>query len=80
MAAASAPPAPVTQPPIDFPAIEVIELDETPMADAAATAEAQPFGAAAEIIEFTPRATVAPPPEPPGLRPGRPRPRPSPRK
>jgi len=59
--------APATEPAIDFPAIEVIELDETPMAESAAMAEAQPFGGAAEIIEFTPRAALVPPPASPEL-------------
>ncbi|HEV2978579.1 MAG TPA: Hpt domain-containing protein [Casimicrobiaceae bacterium] len=42
-------------------AIEVIELDETPLLESGAMAETGPSGGAAEIIEFTPRATLATP-------------------
>ena len=41
--------------------IEVIELDETPLVETGAMAEAGPSGSAAEIIEFTPRAAPAHP-------------------
>ncbi len=45
--------------------IEVIELDETPMAEAGAAAGSQPSAPVAEIIEFTPRAAAVAPPAAP---------------
>ncbi len=41
--------------------IEVIELDETPLLETGAMAEAGPSGSAAEIIEFAPRAAPGTP-------------------
>ncbi len=71
--AMSAPEAPppvmaVIQPaaPAMAPDIEVIELDETPLAEAGAMAETGASGSAAEIIEFMPRAAPIAPPATPG--------------
>jgi chemosensory pili system protein ChpA (sensor histidine kinase/response regulator) len=60
------PAAPATAPATaTAPDIEVIELDETPLAEVGAMAGAGPSGSAAEIIEFAPRATpIAPPATP----------------